>query len=127
MSYKVVVNQIKEDLSMENDTDTVEPYIEALKKVRENNKKNPCGNCEQVDCEGCEYNKWGGFKGGFVMLKVFSLPHERDELDRKEGYGFSEKERDEKATYYREQNYNVVVGDYIVKTGKGDYIVAILI
>lgn len=42
---------------MENDNDTGEPYIEALKKVRENAKRNPCGLCEDIDCEGCKYNK----------------------------------------------------------------------
>ena len=30
-------------------------YSESNKKVRENNKKNPCGLCEDIDCEGCEY------------------------------------------------------------------------
>lgn len=36
-----------------------EEYIanKALEVVRENNKKNPCGSCEEVDCEGCEYFK----------------------------------------------------------------------
>ena len=30
-------------------------YSEVMEKIKENNKKNPCGLCEEVDCEGCEY------------------------------------------------------------------------
>ena len=42
---------------MRTDVDIEEPYIEAMKRVRENDKKNPCGLCNQVDCEDCEYFK----------------------------------------------------------------------
>lgn len=33
----------------------IEATTYAWEVVRERNKKNPCGQCEQVDCEGCEY------------------------------------------------------------------------
>jgi len=41
---------------MDIDIDDI-AYTYAMEKVRENDKKNPCGLCEVVDCEGCEYFK----------------------------------------------------------------------
>ena len=35
----------------------VEATTYANEQVRKNAKKNPCGLCEDVDCEGCKYFK----------------------------------------------------------------------